>query len=294
MTKRKLLLLLVACIAIGALVVTATKNREPTYNGRTLSEWLDLGRSDINPAQRTHAVQQIGTNALPFLLAWIQDQPSPFELTLSDWLWRLHITYRRAERPRSAFFGFAALQEQAKPAIPALALLVDSTNRTEFWAIQALGVIGKDALPILVDVVTNSLAHTNADRRDVGKAFRHLGTNAFPAKSSLLAHIRDPDVQVATASIFALGKLGAIQSTKGLPPESTADIVPALCTNLAATNTDILFETIDALAELRSNARPAVPLLLQKLTYPDSAIRAWTTNALNQIDPQALQRAQKQ
>lgn len=98
MTKRRLILLLLVCvIAAGALALLWPEKREPRYNGITLTEWIILherwsGRNsplgsrwvatsvlvapfnpDEPPLQETEkAVHQIGTNALPWLLEWIQ------------------------------------------------------------------------------------------------------------------------------------------------------------------------------------------------------------------------------
>src|SRR5437016_5420191 len=67
----------------------AKREREPEYNGKSLTEWLLLyerspgaesdPRSYYDPAAlqaAEHAVRQIGTNALPWLLKWIQCEPS--------------------------------------------------------------------------------------------------------------------------------------------------------------------------------------------------------------------------
>ena len=299
MTKRKalvLFLLLVACIAIGGLIVTTSKHREPTYNGKTLSEWLTQSPSDIDSTQDVHAVQQIGTNALPFLLQWIQSPPSARQIRLSRLLSRFHLNpyENKMTRPEIALGGFLILGEKAKPAIPALALLAESSNSlTQSCAFRALGAIGKDALPVLLDLLTNSPAHPNCYKPNLALAFWDLNTNAFLAKPVMLAHIRDPDPQVASAAIHLLGILGEIQEANELPPDCTADIVPALGANLENTNTALLLDTIRALRYFQSNARPDVPVLLQKLTSTNQEIRAAAASVLKLIDPQALERAQK-
>ena len=299
MTKRKalVLLLLLACIAIAGLVVTTRKHSEPTYNGKPLSEWCDESIADIETTQQVHAIRQIGTNALPFLLKWLQSQPTPFEEKVSAWLAPLHIdpSYQKSKRLDEAVLGFWALGEDAKPAIPALISLVDSTNNLDrLWALEALGAIGNAALPALLDVVTNSLAHTNCDRLDMIAAVRGLKTNAVLAQSALLAHIRDPDPQVASAALYVLGTLVLEDDTMAIPADSRTNIVPALCANLDTTNKLILAHIIRALAQYHTDGDQTVPLLLQKLTSTNQEIRAAATAALNQIDPQALHRAQKQ
>src|SRR5438067_1105808 len=75
--RRRVIIILAACVLMGIGVVAFWPGeREPVYNGKKLSEWLQLyGSTGISVEQREQAkvaVRQIGTNALPWLVKWIQ------------------------------------------------------------------------------------------------------------------------------------------------------------------------------------------------------------------------------
>src|SRR5258707_3312351 len=65
----------VGVLAVGVLAV-ATREREPVYGGRKLSEWAEmymygLRRDASNDTQQAvRAIREIGTNAIPYLEKW--------------------------------------------------------------------------------------------------------------------------------------------------------------------------------------------------------------------------------
>src|SRR6266446_7972195 len=96
MRRRRLLIFLLAGAGAAVVVFLAwPRQREPEYHGRTLSEWAFLvtgpypyhdGAFPKKPAAE-EAIRHIGTNALPWLLTWIQyDHP---EREPPAWMQRL-------------------------------------------------------------------------------------------------------------------------------------------------------------------------------------------------------------
>src|SRR5437762_2441235 len=65
------LLLGVALVAVGVVVVLS-RSGEPAYGGRRLSEWVDGYATRYPNSESDEAIRQIGTNAIPYLLKWIQ------------------------------------------------------------------------------------------------------------------------------------------------------------------------------------------------------------------------------
>src|SRR3954454_21898924 len=68
---------------VAAVMTTAVVggDREPSYNGHSLSEWLHAARAGYHSApapsaEAPAAIRQIGTNALPTLLKWTSYQPT--------------------------------------------------------------------------------------------------------------------------------------------------------------------------------------------------------------------------
>jgi hypothetical protein len=72
MKRRRLFIIISASIAAVILgFLLWPDEREPVYNGVPLSKWLERYK-DGNNVEATQALRHIGTNALPFLLRWIQ------------------------------------------------------------------------------------------------------------------------------------------------------------------------------------------------------------------------------
>src|SRR3569832_1231853 len=80
MRKTRIMLLLPASIGLkAAAAVVLFREREPDYDGRSLSSWvIRCGDSRLTggDAAAQQAITKIGTNALPFLLRWIQLESS--------------------------------------------------------------------------------------------------------------------------------------------------------------------------------------------------------------------------
>src|SRR5947208_533266 len=76
MKKRRVMLVLAGVLAGLVVFLVWLGKLEPEYQGKTLSEWLHSPDSDSRETQAV-AVRAIGTNALPWLLKWIQkDRPA--------------------------------------------------------------------------------------------------------------------------------------------------------------------------------------------------------------------------
>src|SRR5437899_2283144 len=77
--KWRIVIILAAClIAAFALVTFFSREKEPTWSGQPLSYWVfredRQHEASGEKAQADTAIRQIGTNALPFLLKWIQHE----------------------------------------------------------------------------------------------------------------------------------------------------------------------------------------------------------------------------
>ncbi len=131
MTRRRKVLLLGLCglIAVVGVCLLCLRDKEPSYNGRTLSEWLDIAESYKPPAQRAqarHAVRVIGTNAFPQLLKWATTH-SIVEDVLRKY-----------------------------PTIPGARKIVNSAERSRERADVGFGILWKEALPTVQMLLTNS------------------------------------------------------------------------------------------------------------------------------------------
>ena len=153
---------------------------EPSYAGRTLSEWILRNPNALNGNPRSReakeAIRKMGTNALPCLLAWLAADPdhSPIKRAASSVLDQVP----QAITPKPALVwaqsdwvaihlevapvAFAVLGPDAAPAIPALQRLASDPRgcRGAFYATYVLGGIGPQALPALQRVAQNQACST--------------------------------------------------------------------------------------------------------------------------------------
>ena len=276
------------------------------YEGKRLSEWLE--QFDVNSmgfknnqtwleeiAPATNAVHHIGTNALPFLVKWIDYEMPAWKVfvaeKLPDSAWRIGgIRLMRimegtaGRRARNALAGFEILGDKATPAVPALTGLLGKWNRrdTSRSALLALMYIGKGGLVPLIQVLTNRAAppefRMDAAER-IAAPVMNLGTNGTLAVPFLIGCLGDSDVAGHAARV-----LGALR----LEPNIS---VPALHTCLASSNVFKRIEATDALGAFGKEAIEVVPDLLVALTNRAPEEQQAASNALMHIAPEVLTNA---
>ncbi len=92
MPKRGLILGILALGILAALIFAFTRPGEPSYQGRSMSDWFEVYakagfEGHLEPhhpynreatAQVEHAFEMMGTNAIPLLVKWLRHEPSPF------------------------------------------------------------------------------------------------------------------------------------------------------------------------------------------------------------------------
>jgi HEAT repeat protein len=180
---------------------------EPSCNGRRLGEWLEArveGGGDFTPAAKD-AIHQMGTNAIPALLKRLTYERPPYCFS------PFQINFNAAS-------GFIALGEQAKPALPELWMLMDSTNKDiALTAMIATCGTGSNAMPFLIKGLTNQFANVrnlaaNTLTEGVGDKFPEQRKQAIPLFVKLLS---DPDEDVrlnATNQLKEIDPTAAIKA----------------------------------------------------------------------------------
>ena len=207
-----------ATMVLGLIWFTCASNREPRYNGRSLSQWLDLCAATSDPSQEAaDAVRHIGTNAVPFLVTWTQQTQG-----LTPWKqrclvkvlnWKREgpgkellvnlITAREPQEWRSAC-GFAILGEAAQAAAPDLARIAAHGNDASAdIAIYGLTLLGRNGLESLFSVITNTAAQKRS--RIVGmdslRRVVPLATAFVPELTKLLSD-QDPFVRSQATNVI--------------------------------------------------------------------------------------------
>ncbi len=279
----------IAWVVLLAVIATiaafmALRPREPVYEGKRLSEWLEefsrVGRGQINQ-EAENAIRQIGTNALPFLVADLCREDSQRKLALMEWYnkWSSRkIPFKTfADRRGTALTAFYVLGNAgklgpaAKPFLPSLGKLLD---RQPDKAAFALLYIGAESTPYLTD----ALSHTNWLVR----------TWAAVALAKLNLEVQ----QRGLNSGFTLSSYSCQPVFQPFFSYS-ADDIPAFITNLKSTNAVVRAATAEATIELQDPSwnRRLVPALLPLLRDDDLRVRNAASQALKRIDPERATKA---
>lgn len=145
MKRRPVLIIASACLVAFILaLVLWPREREPEYNGATLSTWLlrcALSGNQAESAPAVDAIRHMGTNALPFLVRWIQYEPG-WRDSLGRKMWTWPVIRSRHDiqrliwnmtqyRANAAVYGFQVLGSTANPAVPELQRLAYNGDAPE-------------------------------------------------------------------------------------------------------------------------------------------------------------------
>jgi hypothetical protein len=256
--KRRRGIFLVVCLVVVAGILAAAawpREREPVYKGKWLTEWLIIyANPDTPPPQlqeAKEAVRHIGTNALPWLLTWAWPHPHPWKRKVSAILQKLPGSFRLTPDHRDDFrIGVA-------------------------WV--GFQMLGKDALPPLIGVLTNS---ASPDRPDAAFMLGALGSNALPAVPELVKSLESSNMLLV---IVAANTLGQLALEPGM-------VVAALANCVTNSQPMIRQSVMRALGHFGQEGRPAIPALSAGLNDADSSVREAATNALLKIAPEVLEK----
>lgn len=303
--RRKWLLILAGGLALPNLVLFLTREREPSYEGKSLSEWVEIYARDSkanDPASK--AIRHIGTNAVPYLLKWVSyespkngikksvanlidklpDGIKPY--FLEDWTQ----SRSKVERAWNSAHAFSIFREESSLCIPPLVKMMNNTNSPDAAenATCALAWIGPDAEPIFAA----TLADTNAPaiaRRNIPFVlgiFANLYRSSPHSVPLLLQCLQDTDQEVKDRAVRSLGFIGA-------ESRANASVVVPVLTNCLRADYPLTtrYAAADSLSFYGNEARVSVPLLLNLTNSPDFQLRSRVTRTLMFIAPEVLNNA---
>src|SRR2546428_7542236 len=222
MGKKRGLLLAVLFVALaGGMVWMLSRPREPAYQGKPLSAWLnEIFLNEFNfsgvPGDTNKAALvaflEMGTNAIPALLKIIQSDDPPFEGLFSElngMQSRVHFPVRETRRQRwAASFALYAMGANAISAFPTLTNLLFDTKVLVSGAFptMALAGLGSEGVPPLLAALTNQNALIRLSAASgLGWARSDLNI-VVPA---LIARLSDQDTNVNVGAVVSLGELHA-------------------------------------------------------------------------------------
>jgi len=239
MSKRRKLCIVLPCFFAVGLMLVLIPGREPQYQGRSLSAWLNDIENDPSghdSAMAHVAIGIFGTDALPELRRRIRFRPTAWRTRLIQWKNKLPTRIRDSEVVRRLDYNqdFARqlialnllddLGAAAAPAIPDVAKLVtDRGNGLQsghsLTALATLARLGPLAVPALTNLLadftqkpcfiwasTSGQPGKSLDYRIfmIG-GLREIGAAAAPAIPALLETMKSTNVEIALESVTAVG-----------------------------------------------------------------------------------------
>jgi HEAT repeat protein len=184
---------------------------DPRFEGKSLGEWLKLHDAEgAFSKEAKRALQQMGTNAIPALLARLEYTAPPFGLRTSE----------SNQKNTDAICAFIALGDAAKPALVSLQTLMNGTNQTvALYAMMSACGTGSNAIPFLIRGLTNQFANVRSEAvndltSDLGNKFPEQRKLAVPF---LLKLISDPDRDISAGASNALKEIDpAVAANAGI------------------------------------------------------------------------------
>lgn len=276
--KRALALLVLSVVVLA--VCLLMRPREPEYQGRTLTAWLDeynrAGSWDKTETASA-AIRAIGTNCLPFLLARIKHNPSEWVAKLVQVANKqplLKLPFYGVNRYRSAsIFALHALGPEAAPLCPDLLALTKS-SRTGWWANMSLLAIGTNSIPFLEIACEN----TNQPGADPVLMIAILRTMPSPYfswgwnKGLNGKPVMNLGYAVGSEDVRAIAKM--LEHPSPAVRRASADALSRYAS--ASYSEDLKF---------------AVPLLIKACTDTNQAVRISAATTLKSINPEAAAKA---
>jgi hypothetical protein len=272
--------------------------REPEYNGKKLSEWVQPYSWRYDDDEKTNhliskkrqaaddAMQQMGTNALHWLVRWIAYEPPAWQTGVQRLVWKIPAEPIRDwcvkdEQLRSdAKDALVAMGTNAAAAVPELAHVVKTSRNRDARgaAMWALGYMGKDGFPCLLEALDDQKANDWAALCIMQMA--QTGVDVSSAIPGLLLVDRETHkFRTAFPEHYYF-----------VPPmhQNPQNIIPALTNCLRHTNSDVRAEAAHALGLIGERALPTVPALKEALDDRVIAVQEAAIAALERIAPEVL------
>jgi len=289
---RKLLILLVL---LGTTVVVWLCLREPRFQGKIASYWLDHMDSEIETQAAVTAFRGMGEPGTMFLVETIKAKPLPRGPSLFDRLAESRLpmpdSFRDAllsrpapiDRRGNALGILRSLGPQAEVALPSLMREFNADARREgimddFEVAEALEALGEYKAKYIPDFI-RALEQCRWEP-DASEAVSLLGSIGPKAKAAIPALLK---ALPAGREVLSNAVAAAIWSI-----DRRTNFALGIFTNELRSKYDTFQNRtvpLGHLEEMGPAAKPALPLVLEQLTNSDDHVRTAAAKALCKIDP---------
>jgi hypothetical protein len=187
----------------AAAILLYRGDTEPSYEGRTLAQWIKANSQAPGEREVHEAIVSITTNFAPVLLRWAFADTNPrftlinrLPLSASQKPFLRPFLYRDKEmfRAACAMRAFEIAGTNAACAVPALAALItDDDVYVTYYSLYVLSLIGPPALPAMRRAMSSQFAPF---RGVAISSLKRFGTNATEAVPDVLKALHDEDITV--------------------------------------------------------------------------------------------------
>ena len=288
MRKYRRIVLVMVLASLGAAALWAPLTREPVYEGKSLSIWLeDMSHGDPMVEQKARSVlRAAGPEITPRLVHVLNSRNSPLRRPYMEVREMLptfireripypkhHAIYRHGAATALGEFGAAA-----EPAVPQLKELLRDDNEMVSWAAaEALGRVGPAAYEVTLELLALTNSSVTLSRVWAGWALWRI----------------DPTAYTTTATRILVGAL----TENELAGKKAVDLLldmgqvrPALLVltdALKAPATKTRIQAAGLLEQIGPEAKEAVGALAVALDDSDRHVRRSAAKALGRIGPEA-------
>ena len=292
-------------------------DKEPSYKGKSLSDWVVAMRGGPERGKARAVVHQIGPNYWPILVEWLRHEDRPtmrgrfhgFEEGAQEWMIRHRLVKShsikmyfdaRGSYHSLGLLAFEELGRDGRAAIPALInLLGDKGTKPDDFSISGaafliLPKMSPESIGPLIQALSSSDLQT---RLLAAGALGSLGTNASAAIPTLETWLHDTSF-LRLAAANALGNIGG--NPRVFVPIVIASLDERYVESLDHAQVDCLDYSLEILTKYKSEAGSAVPKLIAIYTNtPDdkNSTNIVTRNnvmaALRELDPNAAASLEK-
>ncbi|MDB6109074.1 MAG: repeat protein [Pedosphaera sp.] len=272
MWRRGIIWVLVLTFLVAMAVPYLAHWREPRYQGKRISQWLDrlnstnMEEGETVRTEEGEALRKIGPAGLPWILRRLQSRDSRLKLKLEELAYKQSVVQFRfnyaEDARRKAVLAFRILGPEARGAVPELSEMLNDPELSSD-AGEALAGIGREGVPALIGGLTNLDWRVRAA---VLPPLSALGTNAEPALPVIIAALEDTIPEVRLGAFRTLGSAGQNQ------PEL---VLPVLIEKFHSGDAAMRRYSLAALARFGTNHMAEVmPVLLEGLADQDGFVQS--------------------
>ncbi|EEF61661.1 HEAT repeat domain-containing protein [Pedosphaera parvula] len=228
--KGRILVVGFVLILLALFAWQVMRPREPIYEGKSLSVWLEAYYPTTNQVSDSFeqfkangAIKHAGTNAIPILLKMMRFKNRPLQDNIAFRLKALGLSrvgyVHSSVKYVAAAMAFKCLGPQAKEAVPELIKIYDEnlSGLSQSLVAQILGDIGpasQETIPTLIRMLKNPSASV---RNSAIVALARIHQEPETVVPVLIKAVDDPDRMVRHAAVGALESFGGRRAKAAIP-----------------------------------------------------------------------------